>query len=82
MMPTNVAEMMFGPHALTASRNQARLRLPAFGAQRFPRKENGTIQLDAIEADITADLRVAKMRLETTWHVMKPAERQEEIEHD
>lgn len=52
----NVAEVMLWPHALAAGRNQARLGLPAIGAGRFARQENGSVQLDAIESDVTADL--------------------------
>lgn len=61
MMTANVAEMMFRPHAFAAGRNQACLRLPAIGADCFSRQEDGTIQLDTIEANITADLQSFQM---------------------
>lgn len=56
MVSANVAEMMFRPHALASGRYQAGFRFPTTGAGRLSCQEYGAIQLDAIEADITAHL--------------------------
>lgn len=62
MMTADVAEMMLRPHALATGRNQTRFGLPAIGADGFACQENGAIQLNAIEADVAADLNKPKNR--------------------
>lgn len=58
-MATNVAQIVLWPHTLTAGWYQSGFRFPAIGVHQFTGQKNCAIQLDAIETNAAAHLRLA-----------------------